>query len=505
MAWCVGLEILDLDSIAQSFRALSNETSRAGLAEALLAAALAYSGSERGAILLVEGSELFIEADASFPREKAEFLIPYPSNLDFRLPVDVAAKVLSFHETIIGEERPALIDPKRQSQVEDRAMFLCMPLVNQGRTIGCLYLESTLPHVSFEPRCVTAISLLASRVATSFESMRLLEALRETHMWMNKGQQIGRMGSYRWNTRSLLSRGSRECYRIFGLNPDINPVPFTAFRDCIHRDDLPMVERSLNEALRTRSSFRQEYRVIHENGRTLHVVAEGQFDVGPSGDLELEGIITDITERKASEQALADAHAELTRASRLASLGELAGSIVHEINQPLSAINTSAEACLRWLARNPIAPGEARKSAARVIQEGRRASAVVASLKILVRDKRLDLSDVHINVAIQEVLLLIRSELDRAGIILKTDFDGSISSVKADRVQIQQVVLNLVHNAVDAMSTVTDRARILNISSSVADKYVVVNVVDSGRGFDPASKDRLFEALLTLPPGMASV
>jgi PAS fold len=128
-------------------------------------------------------------------------------------------------------------------------------------------------------------------------------------MWMVKGQQIGRMGSYRWNTRTLLSRASRECYRIFDINLDVNPVPFEAFKDRIHPDDFPALEQALVEAVSTKSPFSHEYRVVHRDGTTLRVIAEGEFDLGPTGDVELEGIITDITARTAAEQALTDPRA----------------------------------------------------------------------------------------------------------------------------------------------------------------------------------------------------
>jgi C4-dicarboxylate-specific signal transduction histidine kinase len=242
-------------------------------------------------------------------------------------------------------------------------------------------------------------------------------------------------------------------------------VPFQAFRDRVHPDDLPALEQALAEAVSSKSPFRHEYRVVHKDGTTLHVVAVGEFDVGPTGDLELEGIITDITERKAAEQALMDARAELARAVRLASLGELAGSIIHEVNQPLTGIITSAEACARWLARDPVESGEARKSAIRVIEQGHRASKVVTGLRSLVRDAQLHFAEVEINENVEEILLLSKRDMERAGVTPKTDLDRSLPNVEADRVQLQQVVLNLVRNAIDAMAEVNGRARVLTISS----------------------------------------
>src|SRR5262249_12516223 len=292
---------------------------------------------------------------------------------------------------------------------------------------------------TFAPRRIWMISMLASQAAVSFESTQLFEALRETNLWMVKGQQIGRMGSYRWNTRTLLSRASRECYRMFDIDLDVNPVPFEVFQSRIHPDDLPALEQALSGAVSAKSPFSHEYRVVRRNGSILHVAAVGQFDLGPAGDVELEGIITDVTERKAAEQALMDARNELARAIRLASLGELAGSIVHEINQPLTGIIISAEACLRWLTRDPAEPGEARKSAVRVGEQGCRASEIVTGLRSIVRDAKVKFSTFQINDAVEDVFLLLKRDFERADVTLRTDFDRSIPGVEGDRAQLQQV------------------------------------------------------------------
>ena len=305
------------------------------------------------------------------------------------------------------------------------------------------------------------------------------------------------MGSYRWNTRTLLSRASRECYRIFDIDLDINPVPFEIFRSRVHPDDLPALELALTVAVSSGISFSHEYRVVHRDGTILCVLAAGQFDPGPSGDVELEGIITDITDRRLAEQAIADARAELARALRLASLGELAGSIIHEINQPLTGIGMSAEACLRWLAREPPELREARQSALRVIDQVRRARDVVTGLRLLVREAQPNFTSVDVNEVIEEVLLLSKREFERAGVVLHTDFGKSLPNVRADRVQLQQLVFNLVRNAIDAMAEVGGRSRILTACSKAANDHILVTIADTGVGIDPANKGRLFDALYT--------
>jgi signal transduction histidine kinase len=491
-------ETSEIGRIAKAFQAISKEISYEGLAKALLKAALEYCGAERGAVLLSEKGELLAKADASFPRERARFFVSQPSAADFRLSPDLSERILAHQEIVVRQDSwkgSALVDPAERPPGESIAQ-LFLPLVHQDRTIGVLYLESECEKL-FTPGCVSVISMLASQAAVSFESARLFEALRETNLWMIKGQQIGRMGSYRWNTRTLLSRASRECYRMFDIDLEVNPVPFEVFKSRIYPDDLPALEEALVEAVSTKSPFSHEYRVVHRDGSTVHVAAVGQFDLGPAGDVELEGIITDITERKAAEQALTDTRNELARAVRLASLGELAGSIVHEINQPLTGIIMSAEACLRWLARDPPEPGEARKSAMRVIEQGRRANDVVTGLRSLARDAQPRFANVLINDAIEEVLLLLKADIERADVTLRTTLDRSIPAVEGDRVQFQQVVHNLVRNAIDAMIAVNGRPRVLAVSSKVADSHVSVKIADTGVGIASTSIERLFDELYT--------
>ena len=488
----------EIGRIATAFQAISKEISYEGLARALLKAALDYCEAARGAVLLSEKGELLAKADASFPRERARFFVSKPSAGDFRLSPDLSERVLARQETVVrqdGWNGSALVDPTERPTGQNIAQ-LFLPLIHQHRTIGVLYLESERKQ-TFTPGCISVISMLASQAAASFESTQLFEALRETNLWMVKGQQIGRMGSYRWNTRTLLSRASRECYRIFDIDFDVNPVPFEVFKSRIYPDDIPALEQALAEAVSTKSPFNHEYRVVQRDGSTLHVLAVGQFDIGPTGDVELEGIITDITERRAAEQALTDARNELARAVRLASLGELAGSIIHEINQPLTGIMMSAEACLRWLARDPAEPGEARKSAMRIIEQGRRASDVATGLRSLVREAQPRFTDVQINDAIEETLRLLRIDIERVDVTIRTALDKSIPTVEGDRVQLQQVVHNLVRNAIDAMTAVSGRPRVLTVSSEVTDGYVAVSIVDTGVGIASTSRERLFDPLYT--------
>jgi len=489
----------ELELVARAFRAISKEVSYHGLARALLAVALEYSEATRGAVLLSEEGPLLAKADASFPRERAKVFVAHPPLAEFGLPEDLNETVLIRQDSVIRHDNyngSAFLKSAEDFGPDD-ITILCLPLIHQGQTIGVLYLESARDRNSFTPECVAMMEMLASQTAASLETAQLFEALRETNRWMVKGQQIGRMGSYRWNTRTLFSRASRECYRIFDIDLEINPVPYEVFRARIHRDDFAAFERALAEAVSTKSPFHHEYRVIHRDGATLHVAVVGQFDLSPSGDVELEGIVTDVTEQKAAEQALTDARLELARTTHLASLGELAGSIIHEVSQPLTGVVMSAEACVRWLEQHPADNDRAKNSATRVVELGRRVSHVVAGLRFLVRAAPLKCAAVQINEIVDEVLHLSQRDFERNGVTLKTDFDPSLPQIEGDRVQLQQVVLNLVRNALDAMDGVTRNARILTVSTKVVGESVLVTIADTGVGIDPVSAPRLFESLYT--------
>jgi C4-dicarboxylate-specific signal transduction histidine kinase len=210
---------------------------------------------------------------------------------------------------------------------------------------------------------------------------------------------------------------------------------------------------------------------------------------------------SEIAEREAAEEGLIRAQTEIARIARITTIGEFAASIAHELNQPLGSIVTSGDACLRWLAAKPPDLDEARQAVAAIIRDGTRAGSVLVRIRELLsrgerRRERLDINDV-----IVEVVALSESELRRNEIALQTEMPEDLPPVVVDRVLLQQVVLNLIINAVEAMRVVSDRARILRIrTQELASANIVVLVQDSGVGLSPKHSDRMFEAFYTTKP-----
>ena len=259
------------------------------------------------------------------------------------------------------------------------------------------------------------------------------------------------------------------------------------------------MQGDLDRAAQEACAFQHEYRLVMPDGSIKHVQSIGHPRIdGENGALEFVGTIMDITERKQAEEALRKSQSELALASRLSTIGELAASIIHEINQPLAAVIGNAEGCLRWLDRAQPDIAEARDSIKRLVRDGRRAADVVKGLTALVRRSGLEVADVDINDAISEVLVLLRGEMDRHAILLRLALGNSIMPVRGDRVQLQQVIANLVRNGIEAMNAIEDRPRILRVISELTKTgQALVSIEDVGTGLDPEAGNRIFEPLYT--------
>jgi C4-dicarboxylate-specific signal transduction histidine kinase len=219
------------------------------------------------------------------------------------------------------------------------------------------------------------------------------------------------------------------------------------------------------------------------------------------------GIATDITERRQAEDALQQAQAEIARVSRMTTMEQLAASIAHEVNQPLAAIVTSGNACLNWLVASPPNLRKARGAVERIVRDGNRASDVLKRVRTLLRKAPLVKSPVNVNEVIQEALALVGGELRKHSVELSTELGLNLPSVTADFVQLQQVLLNLIMNAIESMANTTQRPRALHIQSRLGDSArpsaVLVAVRDSGVGLAPGEMEQVFEAFYsTKPEGM---
>jgi PAS domain S-box-containing protein len=270
--------------------------------------------------------------------------------------------------------------------------------------------------------------------------------------------------------------------------------------DITHEEDRAAAQEMIEDV---RSGKHQDYatekRYYRKDGEVIWVRVSTARALDPSRPLPgVPAVIEDITERKRAEVAWHEAREALSRATRLTIMGELSASIAHEINQPLASIITNGNACKRFLAVSPPDLDEVKDGVDEIVRDGRRASEVLSRIRAMLKNTAPERVQVDVNDAIMEVLTLTRHELQRHGVSVQTDLHSHLPTVLADRVQLQQVVLNLVMNGVDAMRAVTDHSRMLTIRSQLDDRgNIVVNVADSGVGLDPANREHIFDAFFT--------
>lgn len=326
---------------------------------------------------------------------------------------------------------------------------------------------------------------------------RAERALRRSEAFLAEGQRLSQIGTFSWRVATDEVTWSEQLYRIYEFEIGV-PVTLELIRTRVHPEDLSVLERMVDEAQGDANDFEWQYRLLMPDHsiKYLHAVAHATQD--QNGQLEYIAAVQDVTARRLSEEALDRARAQLTHVARVTSLGVLTASIAHELNQPLSGIITNANTCLRMLAADPPDVDGARETARRTIRDGNRASEMIARLRSLFIKKESTTEPVDLNEATREVIALSSNELQRNRVVVHSELADDLPTITGDRIQLQQVIVNLLRNASDAMVGVRDRPRQLLIRTEREDgDWVRVDVRDAGVGVDPQAMDKLFDAFYT--------
>lgn len=356
-------------------------------------------------------------------------------------------------------------------------------------------------EISLSPLETEQGTLVSAAVRDISERKRVEDQLRRSETFLAEGQRLSLTGSFSWQLATGKITWSEQLYRIYGFESGV-PVTLELISTRVHPEDVSLIEkmRMVAESEGDKDfEWHWRLKMPDHSIKYLHAVAHLTRD--RNGQPEYIAAVQDVTARRLSEEALGKARSELTKVSSITSLGVLTASIAHEVNQPLSGIITNASTCLRMLSSDPPNLDGARETARRTIRDGNRASDVVTRLRKLYSKKDPQLEWIDLNEAAREVTSMSRSELDRNRVIVRLELAENLPPVMADRIQLQQVILNLLRNASDAMNTVDDRPRELLIRTEKSDgDSISLSVKDTGVGFPIQSPDRLFDAFYTTKP-----
>jgi signal transduction histidine kinase len=379
-----------------------------------------------------------------------------------------------------------------------RRGVILVSLACAGLTVLSFILQHDWDTSDSIGRNLVSLTAIGVTAILALNRQRAEDAWRRSETYLTEAQRLSRTGSFSWKIATEEQVWSEEIFRIFEYDFATKPT-LDLVRRRSHPDDASMLEQAFEQALSGAQSIDITHRLLMPDGSVKHVkvLAHPAQDV-EKNNVEYIGVLMDITAAKQAEEALQELQASLAHVTRVTALGELTASIAHEVNQPLAAIVTYGDAGLRWLDREVPQLDEVRSAVERMIDCAMLAGEVIARLRALSRKTAPEMVRLDINEVVNEVLSLIRREISNHQVSVRLDLAASLPPIFGDRVQLQQVILNLLVNGIQAIALVRDRPRELLIRSQADNTaQILVEVGDSGIGIDPAHAGLLFNAFFT--------
>ena len=507
-------QLRDIDAIVRCTRALAEEIRLDRLIDTLMAIVLEHAGAQRALLIRMAGETPIIEARAHATEAGYGVDITPHHAAPQDLPLTMLGATLRSRKRLVvnsaDELTPFAHDPYFIKRHACSAMSL--PMLKGNIMVGLLYVESSQQPGRFVGALADMLELIAGQAAISLENARLYrnlveenarrhrveEALRVSEETLALGERVSQTGSWRWDLKRNVCLCSEELRRIFDFSEDRLTVTRDVLIACIHPEDRERVRRISDAHAAAGEPFELEYRIVRRDGKTRQVVALGKPIHHAGRDVEYVGTVTDITERRRAEDAARNAQADVARVARATTVGQLTASIAHEINQPLMSIVSHAGASLRWLDRDPPALAQAREGLTAIATEGQRAGDMIHSLLALTRNTPSIFVALDMHETIRHTLQIARSELNRRDVSLELNLSAAHSHVRGDPVQLQQVLLNLVLNAIDSMAPVHGRPRVMRLTTTaIAAAQLQVCVEDNGQGLTSDAIGRMFEPFYT--------
>ena len=332
------------------------------------------------------------------------------------------------------------------------------------------------------------------------DQKRAERALQRSETYLAEAQRLSKTGSFGWRIGSGEIFWSKETYRIMGFDETVKPT-IGLILQRVHPDDRKLVQQQLDRAVRGEQDYDYEYRLLMPDAVVKHIHVRAHRQSYEVGEEELVGALMDVTATRKAQEALQSAQTELAHVTRVTTLGEMSTSIAHEVNQPLAAIVTNGEASLRWLSHQIPDIEEALAAAREIVKSAHRASEVIRRIREFSKKTEPEMMQLDINDIVEEAVTLVRHEGVRHGVAMQLELASGLLPVRGDRIQLQQVIINLVVNGMQAMATVRDRERVLIVHTQRHQSdQVLVAVEDVGVGLEPENADQLFRAFYTTKP-----
>jgi PAS domain S-box-containing protein len=500
------VEQLDLATVIKVSQAVSGEMMLDKLLDTLMRTAIEQAGAERGLLVLARSGEPSIKAQASIDGDTVAVQVRDAPVTTAMLPEAVLHYVMRTRESVILDDAlnqdPFRADPYiRQYRIRS---VLSLPLINQGELIGVLYLENNLTPCVFVPARIAVLKLLASQAAITLENSRLYGDLAEREAKIRRLVDANIVGIFIYDLDGRIFEANDAFLRIVGYDGDdliSGRLRWTELTppEWLERDRREWVPELL--ATGTLQPLEKEY-FRKDGSRVPVLIGAAIFE-----ERESQGVafVLDLTERKRaeaearkSEQRYREVQMALAHANRVTTMGHLAASISHEIKQPIASNSANALAGLNWLSTEPPNLEEARQAFDRILRGAKRAGDITNRIRGLVKNVPPCKESLQINEAIGEVIALTRSEAEKHSVSVRMQLAEDLPLVEGDRVQLQQVMLNLVVNAIEATSAVDQGPRELTVSTSKDESgSALIAVRDSGPGVAPQNVERVFEAFYT--------
>lgn len=488
---------LDVASVVKASQALSSEMELPRLIERLVRIAMEHAGAERGLLILVRNGEHRIEAEATTGARGIEVAVRQARVTASDLPQSALHFVLRTQEEVLLDDALAdnVYSTDEYIRRQSSRSILCLPIVKRGKLIGALYLENNLAPFVFTPDRVTVLQLLASQAAISLENAALYSDLQ---------LQAGLLQRLPVSAWTLHPDGTPDFVNHVWLEFSGQTLDFLrshpeAWMSVVHPEDRQAAARAFWDGVRSERGFAFETRSLRARDGTYrwHLQQAVVLRDAEGRVLRFVGATTDIDDRKRAEDALRQAQSDLAHVNRVTTMGELTASLAHEVGQPISGAIVNANVCLRKLESDRPNLEDVRAAVTRIQRDAQRAAGIIGRIRAQFERGAMTREALDVNEIIRDTIAVLLSEAVRYNVSVRTELAAGLPQIMGDRVQLQQVAMNLLLNGIEAMKEVDGMREVLIRSRQPEYDRVMVSISDTGMGFPPQIAERMFDPFFT--------